>query len=105
MLQPIICKTKTRRYSLCYRRRAFNCITRTRLFSVDEPDYVVVGECRTFNAEMMEAALNLLLGGLKFIATNLDENCPTNGMQVEALVSMLERASGVKPLVLASQVQ
>ena len=64
-----------------------------------EPDYVVVGECRTFNAEMMEAALNLLLGGAKFIATNLDENCPTsNGMRpgCGALVSMLERASGVK---------
>ena len=64
-----------------------------------EPDYVVVGECRTFNAEMMEAALNLLLGGAKFIATNLAENCPTsNGMRpgCGALVSMLERASGVK---------
>ena len=74
-----------------------------------EPDYVVVGECRTFNAEMMEAALNLLLGGAKFIATNLDENCPTsNGMRpgCGALVSMLERASGVKAfIVLASQVQ
>ena len=62
-----------------------------------DPDFVVVGECRTFNAEMMEAALNLLLGGAKFIATNLDQNCPTShGMRpgCGALVSMLERASG-----------
>ena len=64
-----------------------------------DPDFVVIGECRTFNAEMMEAALNLLLGGAKFIATNLDQNCPTsNGMRpgCGALVSMLERASGKK---------
>ncbi|MEC9331936.1 MAG: HAD-IIA family hydrolase [Verrucomicrobiota bacterium] len=64
-----------------------------------DPDFVVIGECRTFNAEMMEAALNLLLGGAKFIATNLDQNCPTSdGMRpgCGALVSMLERASGKK---------
>ena len=64
-----------------------------------DPDFVVIGECRTFNAEMMEAALNLLIGGAKFIATNLDQNCPTsNGMRpgCGALVSMLERASGKK---------
>ena len=64
-----------------------------------DPDFVVIGECRTFNAEMMEAALNLLIGGAKFIATNLDQNCPTSdGMRpgCGALVSMLERASGKK---------
>ena len=62
-------------------------------------DFVVIGECRTFIAEMMEAALNLLIGGAKFIATNLDQNCPTSdGMRpgCGALVSMLERASGKK---------
>ena len=64
-----------------------------------DPDFVVIGECRTFNAEMMEAAPNLLIGGAKFIATNLDQNCPTSdGMRpgCGALVSMLERASGKK---------
>ena len=64
-----------------------------------DPDFVVIGECRTFNAEMMEAVLNLLIGGAKFIATNLDQNCPTSdGMRpgCGALVSMLERASGKK---------
>jgi NagD protein len=62
-----------------------------------DPDFVVIGECRTFNAEMMEAALNLLIGGAKLIATNLDPNCPTShGMRpgCGALVSMLEQASG-----------
>ena len=63
-----------------------------------DPDYVVVGECRTFNAEAMEQALNLLLKGARFIATNLDPNCPTQkGSRpgCGALVAMLEKASGM----------
>ena len=64
-----------------------------------DPDYVVIGECRTFNAEAMEQALNLLLKGARFIATNLDPNCPTQqGTRpgCGALVAMLESASGRK---------
>lgn len=64
-----------------------------------DPDYVVIGECRTFNAEAMEQALNLLLNGARFIATNLDPNCPTHhGTRpgCGALVAMLESASGMK---------
>src|SRR5215813_6861200 len=43
-----------------------------------DPDYVVVGEGRTLNFEMAEAALRMILGGAKLIATNLDPNCPTH---------------------------
>src|SRR5205085_12091288 len=42
-----------------------------------DPDFVVVGEGRTFNAEMLEAALNMILGGARLVATNPDPNCPT----------------------------
>ena len=42
-----------------------------------DPDYVVVGEGRTLNFEMVEAALGMILGGAKLVATNLDPNCPT----------------------------
>src|SRR5712675_679142 len=42
-----------------------------------DPDYVVVGEGRTFNLELVEAAVNMVLGGAKLVATNLDPNCPT----------------------------
>src|SRR5947209_12436793 len=42
-----------------------------------DPDYVVVGEGRTLNFEMAEAALGMILGGAKLVATNLDPNCPT----------------------------
>jgi NagD protein len=64
-----------------------------------DPDYVVVGEGRTFSFEMAEAALNMILGGAKLVATNLDPNCPTqHGTRpgCGALVAMLEAASGVK---------
>jgi NagD protein len=64
-----------------------------------DPDYVVVGEGRTLSFEMVEAALKMILGGAKLIATNLDPNCPTeSGMRpgCGATVAMLEVASGVK---------
>ena len=64
-----------------------------------EPDYVVVGEGRTFNLEMVEAAVRMIMGGAKLIATNLDPNCPTqNGLRpgCGAMVAMLETATGVK---------
>jgi NagD protein len=64
-----------------------------------EPDYVVVGEGRTFNLELVEAAVRMILGGAKLIATNLDPNCPTqDGLRpgCGAMVAMLEIATGVK---------
>jgi NagD protein len=64
-----------------------------------EPDYVVVGEGRTFNLELVEAAVRMILGGAKLIATNLDPNCPTqNGLRpgCGAMVAMLEIATGIK---------
>jgi NagD protein len=64
-----------------------------------EPDYVVVGEGRTFNLELVEAAVRMIIGGAKLIATNLDPNCPThNGLRpgCGAMVSMLEIATGVR---------
>ena len=63
------------------------------------PDYVVVGEGRTFNLELVEAAVRMILGGAKLIATNLDPNCPTpDGLRpgCGALVALLEVATGVK---------
>jgi NagD protein len=64
-----------------------------------DPDFVVVGEGRTFNCEMLEAALNMILGGARLVATNLDPNCPTQeGTRpgCGAIVAMLEAASGQK---------
>src|ERR1700733_10136199 len=64
-----------------------------------DPDYVVVGEGRTFTCEMVETALGMILGGAKLVATNLDPNCPTHtGTRpgCGATVAMLETASGRK---------
>jgi NagD protein len=63
------------------------------------PDYVVVGEGRTLNMEVMEAAVNMIVGGARLIATNLDPNCPTStGMRpgCGATVAMLETAACTK---------
>ncbi|HZN68235.1 MAG TPA: HAD-IIA family hydrolase [Tepidisphaeraceae bacterium] len=64
-----------------------------------DPDYVVVGEGRTFNLELVEAAVRMILGGARLIATNLDPNCPTkDGLRpgCGAMVAMLETATGTK---------
>jgi NagD protein len=64
-----------------------------------DPDYVVVGEGRTFNLELIETAVRMLSRGAKLIATNLDPNCPTEaGLRpgCGAMVAVLESATGVK---------
>jgi len=64
-----------------------------------DPDYVVVGEGRAFNFEMIETAVRMIEAGAKLIATNLDPNCPTqHGLRpgCGALVAMLESATGRK---------
>ncbi len=64
-----------------------------------DPDFVVVGEGRTFTCEVLENALNMLLGGARLVATNLDPSCPTQAGTrpgCGALVAMLEAASGLK---------
>src|SRR3954465_598545 len=59
-----------------------------------DPDFVVVGEGRTVNFEILETATRLILAGAKLVATNLDPNCPTQGGGTRpgcgAIVAMLE---------------
>ncbi|MBI1386837.1 MAG: HAD-IIA family hydrolase [bacterium] len=62
-----------------------------------DPDYVVVGEGRTFNMEIIENAVRMIMNGAKLIATNIDPNCPTpHGLRpgCGAIVAMLEKATG-----------
>jgi NagD protein len=65
-----------------------------------DPDYVVVGEGRTFNVELVDLAVRLIHRGAKLIATNLDPNCPTENSGIRpgcgAFVALLEIATGVK---------
>ncbi|MCA9177452.1 MAG: HAD family hydrolase [Planctomycetales bacterium] len=65
------------------------------------PDYVVVGEGRTVNLEMLETAVQMILDGAKLIATNLDPNCPTrHGTRpgCGATVAYLETATGCRAM-------
>ena len=64
-----------------------------------DPDYVVVGEGRAFNFEMIETAVRMIFADAKLIATNPDPNCPTQaGIRpgCGAIVAMLETATGRK---------
>jgi NagD protein len=64
-----------------------------------DPDYVIVGEGRAYNLELIETAVRMIERGAKLIATNLDPNCPTQaGLRpgCGAMVAVLESATGVK---------
>ncbi len=65
-----------------------------------DPDYVVVGDTRSYDYEKIERAARLILGGARFIATNLDLTGPSeDGIQPAcgALVAPIELTSGKKP--------
>ncbi|BDS05577.1 acid sugar phosphatase [Oceaniferula spumae] len=65
----------------------------------DDADYVVVGEGRTINFEMIEKAVRLVSKGSALVATNLDTTCPTDeGIRpgCGAIVAMIESATGMK---------
>jgi len=70
-------------------------------FSMNDvnPDYVVVGESRTYNIEKIEKAVSLVLNGAKLIGTNPDLTGPTEDGLVpatRALISPIELAAGVQ---------
>ncbi len=63
------------------------------------PDYVVVGETRSYDFEKIERAIRLVLGGAKLIGTNYDLTGPTEqGITpaCRALVAPIELATGRK---------
>lgn len=65
-----------------------------------DPDYVVVGDTRSYDYEKIERAIRLILRGAKFVATNLDLTGPSEeGIQPAcgALVAPIELATGRKP--------
>ena len=64
-----------------------------------DPDFVVLGEGRNFTLEMVNQAVEMILGGAKFIATNLDPSPKKKGwsnLGIKAIVSMIEEATGRK---------
>ena len=64
-----------------------------------DPDYVVIGESRTYSFERLEKAVRLVLGGAKLIGTNPDLTGPAeNGIvpATGALIAPIELATGKK---------
>ncbi len=64
-----------------------------------DPDYVVVGETRTYSYERLEQAVRLVLGGARLIGTNPDVTGPTERGIVPAtgaLIAPIELATGSK---------
>jgi NagD protein len=65
-----------------------------------EPDYVVLGETRTYSFERITRAIRLVADGARFIATNPDPTGPSNEGPVPAtgsVAALISRATGVEP--------
>jgi NagD protein len=61
------------------------------------PDYVVVGDTRSYSYEKIEQAVNLVINGAKLIGTNSDVTGPVeNGIapSTRALMAPIELATG-----------
>lgn len=67
-----------------------------------DPEYVVLGETRSYNLELVTRAIRLVAAGAHFIATNPDPVGPSEGGIVPAcgaMAALIERATGVTPFV------
>ncbi len=67
-----------------------------------EPDFVVLGEGRNFTLEMVQRAVDMILAGAKFIATNRDPSPKKKGwnnLGIAAITAMIEEATGTKAFV------
>jgi NagD protein len=65
-----------------------------------EPDYVVLGETRTYSFEAITRAIRLIEAGARFIATNPDASGPSTEGSLPAtgsVAALIERATGVAP--------
>jgi NagD protein len=65
-----------------------------------DPDYVVLGETRTYSFERIAQAIRLIVAGARFIATNPDPTGPTPDGPLPAtgsVAALISRATGVAP--------
>ena len=65
------------------------------------PDFVIVGETRSYNWDMMHKAAYFVANGARFIATNPDKVCPTSEKTVlvdcGSICKCIEYATGRRP--------
>ncbi len=65
-----------------------------------DPDYVVLGETRTYSFEAITTAIRLIERGARFIATNPDPTGPSVAGPIPAtgsVAALVTRATGVQP--------
>jgi NagD protein len=65
-----------------------------------EPDYVILGETRTYSFERITRAIRLIASGARFIATNPDTVGPSMEGPLPAtgsVAALISRATGVEP--------
>jgi NagD protein len=65
-----------------------------------DPDYVVLGETRTYSFVRITQAIRLVLGGARFIATNPDPTGPAPDGPLPAtgsVAALISRATGIAP--------
>jgi NagD protein len=65
-----------------------------------KPDYVVLGETRTYSFEAITIAIRLINDGARFIATNPDPTGPSNEGALPAcgaVAALISKATGVEP--------
>ena len=65
-----------------------------------DPDYVVLGETRTYSFERITQAIRLIVSGARFIATNPDATGPSPDGPLPAtgsVAALISRATGVEP--------
>jgi NagD protein len=65
-----------------------------------EPDYVVLGETRTYSFEAITSAIRLINSGARFIATNPDATGPSNEGALPAcgsVAALISKATGIEP--------
>ncbi|HEV8561142.1 MAG TPA: HAD-IIA family hydrolase [Actinophytocola sp.] len=65
-----------------------------------DPDYVVLGETRTYSFTAITTAIRLIVGGARFIATNPDATGPSLQGPLPAtgsVAALIERATGHSP--------
>nr|WP_206323413.1 HAD-IIA family hydrolase [Streptomyces sp. HNM0574] len=70
------------------------------VLSDTEPDYVVLGETRTYSFEALTKAIRLINDGARFIATNPDETGPSTEGALPAtgsVAALITKATGQEP--------
>jgi HAD superfamily hydrolase (TIGR01457 family) len=69
----------------------------------ESPDFVVLGFDQTLTYAKLVTACNLIRGGIPFVATHPDLNCPTESGYIPdcgAMTALISAATGVKPKVI-----